>query len=99
VRLREEDFVFAGGNGKTASNRLEKDWRLIRATAGLNDFRFHDIRHSVASWLISANLNLDVVGQVLGHKKAATSLRYAHLLDAARRTAAEIIGKKVRRTP
>jgi integrase len=97
VRLHGDDFVFAGGASKTASNRFEKDWRRIRATAGLDNFRFHDIRHSVASWLISANLNLDVVGQVLGHKKAATSRRYAHLHDAVRRTAAEIIGAKVRR--
>ena len=97
VRLRDDVFVFAGGNTKTARNRFESDWRIIRATAGLNDFRFHDIRHSVASWLISANQNLDVVGQVLGHKKAQTSRRYAHLHDAARRAAAEIIGRKVRR--
>ena len=97
VKLREDDFVFSGGNSKTAANRFEKDWYLIRATAGLNDLRFHDIRHSVASWLISANLNLDVVGQVLGHKKAATSRRYAHLHDAARRQAAAIIGAKVHR--
>jgi integrase len=96
VRLREDDFVF-GGNSKTATNRFERDWQLIREWAHLDNFRFHDIRHSVASWLISANLNLDVVGQVLGHKKAATSRRYAHLHDAARRTAAEIIGAKVRR--
>ena len=95
VALREDDFVFTGGNSMTARNRLTHDWRAIRATAGLCDFRFHDIRHSVASWLISANLNLDVVGQVLGHKKAQTSRRYAHLHDAARRAAAEIIGAKV----
>ena len=70
---------------------------IIRATAGLNDFHFHDIRHSVASWLISANLNLDVIGQVLGHKKAATTRRYAHLHDAARRSAAAILNEKLGR--
>jgi hypothetical protein len=49
--------------------------------------------------LISANLNLDVVGQVSGHKKAQTSRRYTHLHTAARRGAADIVaGKLDRRT-
>ena len=95
VRLRDTDFVFPDGNERAGRSRLERDWMIIRATAGLNDFHFHDIRHSVASWLISANLNLDVIGQVLGHKKAATTRRYAHLHDAARRSAAAILNEKL----
>jgi site-specific recombinase XerD len=39
----------------------------------------HDIRHSTASALINAGVDLYTVGQVLGHKSLASTARYAHL--------------------
>ncbi|MGC2413235.1 MAG: site-specific integrase [Stellaceae bacterium] len=97
VRLRDDDHVFRGAGTKTHCNALERDWREIRAEAGLTDVRFHDLRHSVASWLIAAGLSLPVVGSVLGHAKPATTARYAHLSDAAQRQAVDIVGRMVRR--
>jgi integrase len=97
VRLRptHDDHVFRGGGDKTHCNRLEGDWREIRAAAGLQDVRFHDLRHSVASWLIAAGMSLPVVGSVLGHAKAATTQRYAHMADEPQRRAIDIVGRLV----
>jgi integrase len=95
VRLRQDAHVFRGGNSKTHANTLERDWYQFRAEAGLTDVRFHDLRHSVASWLIAAGMSLPVVGSVLGHSRAATTQRYAHLSDAAQRQAVDIIGSMV----
>jgi len=92
VRLRE-DHVFGGGGSKTHSNTLERDWYVIRAAAGLEDVRFHDLRHSFASVLAGAGLSLPVIGAMLGHSKPATTQRYAHLADAPLREAAEIVAK------
>jgi integrase len=95
VQLKRDHHVFHGGGDKTHCNRFEGDWREIRAAAGLQDCRFHDLRHSVASFLIAAGMSLPVVGSVLGHSKPQTTQRYAHLSDAAQRKAVDVVGKIV----
>jgi integrase len=99
VRLRataDPEHVFRGGGSKMASNRLERDWYEIRAAAGIEDVRFHDLRHSFASLLVGAGVSLPIIGRMLGHSKPATTNRYAHLSDGPLRAAAEIVGDKVR---
>lgn len=46
---------------------------------GIDDLRFHDLRHSAASAMINAGVPLYTVGAVLGHKAAASTKRYSHL--------------------
>jgi len=55
----------------------------------LDDVRLHDLRHSMASDLLSSGAPLAVVGKVLGHTQASTTQRYAHLADDALRIALE----------
>ena len=95
VRLRRDDFVFEDGNNKDHVSRFEYEWRQIRAAAGLEDCRFHDLRHSYASLLVGQGLSLPIIGAMLGHSKPATTARYAHLADAPLREAAAIVGKFV----
>jgi integrase len=49
--------------------------------------RIHDLRHSFASHLVSNGVSLQIVGKLLGHTQAATTMRYAHLQDEALRAA------------
>jgi integrase len=49
--------------------------------------RLHDLRHSYASHLVSNGVGLQIVGKLLGHVQASTTMRYAHLQDEALRTA------------
>jgi integrase len=94
VRLWD-DHVFAGGGTKTHTNTLERDWSQIRAAAGIEDVRFHDLRHSFASLLVSEGLSLPIIGRMLGHTRPTTTSRYAHLADQPLREAAGIVGKIV----
>jgi integrase len=62
---------------------LEYRWRLIRDVAGLVDFRWHDIRHSCASFLAQQGATLLEIGSVLGHRSPSVTARYAHLIQGA----------------
>jgi site-specific recombinase XerD len=59
------------------------DWRLwlVEActTAKVDNFRWHDLRHTFASRLVMAGVDLRSVQELLGHKSIVTTQRYAHL--------------------
>ena len=67
------------------------------SAADLPNVRFHDLRHSFASLLISDGVSLQVVGGLLGHTQAQTTFRYAHVADKAMRDAADRMGKLITR--
>jgi integrase len=95
VRL-SGDNVFRGAGTRAHASSLERDWLQIRCAAGLDGVRLHDLRHSFASILVSAGLSLPVIGGLLGHSKAATTQRYAHLFDQPLREATEIAARRLR---
>jgi len=49
----------------------------------LKNWRFHDLRHACASWLVMADVPLSKVAKILGHKELKTTQRYAHLADSS----------------
>ena len=60
---------------------LNNTWNNIRRAADLMDVRLHDLRHSFASDALMSGVPLAVVGELLGHKQARTTQRYAHLAN------------------
>lgn len=62
---------------------------------GLGHARLHDLRHSAASEMINAGVDLYTVGGVLGHKSQVSTARYAHLAQARLREAVGKIGAKI----
>jgi integrase len=79
-RQAANPYVFPGSiPGKPMDPR--KAWERLLADTGIEGFRFHDLRHSAASFLLSAGHSLDEIGRLLGHKSAQTTIRYAHLLE------------------
>ena len=50
--------------------------------AGIEDFRWHDLRHSTASYLAMGGASLAEIAEVLGHKTLQMVKRYAHLPEA-----------------
>jgi integrase len=93
-RLDGNPHVIVGGKGGAALVNLEKPWRAIRAAAGLDDVRLHDLRHAFASVAASSGLGLPIIGKILGHSQPATTARYAHLAsDPVKAAAATVAGK------
>lgn len=60
-------------------DELRKGFDRARARAGLREIRFHDLRHTYASWLVQSGAPLAAVRDLLGHSSLAVTGRYAHL--------------------
>ena len=67
---------------------LKTAWMKVAKAARLKDFRFHDLRHTFASNLVLAGVDLHTVRELLGHRDIKMTLRYAHL--APEHTAAAV---------
>lgn len=93
-RLADNPYVITGARAGAALVNLEKPWRAIRAAAGLDGVRLHDLRHAFASVAAASGLGLPIIGKMLGHTQAATTHRYAHLAsDPVKAAAAMVAGK------
>ncbi len=84
----KNQYVFCAPHGGFLQN-LQRDWYPALRKAGLEDFRFHDLRHTFASRLVMAGVDLYTVQTLLGHKSAAMVQRYAHLSPEHLRKAVE----------
>ncbi|MEG3167300.1 tyrosine-type recombinase/integrase [Sphingomonas sp. LB3N6] len=94
---RDEVFVIAGQRKGAALVNLQKPWRALRALAGLEDVRIHDLRHTYASIGAGLGMSLPLLGRLLGHTQAATTARYAHLAQDPVRAAADAISEELMR--
>jgi integrase len=69
-----ERFVFCERNWR-------KLWKAGLVSAGISEFRWHDLRHTFATWLRQEGTPLEVVQRALGHAQITTTMRYAHVAD------------------
>jgi integrase len=80
-----EDLVFG------ITDNVKHSFSSARHQAGLDDVRFHDLRHTAATRLVAAQIPLPEVGRVLGHTQANTTYRYVNAnLETVRRAAAAL---------
>lgn len=71
-------LVFPSPAGGRLGN-IKSSWEAVCEAAWLRDFRFHDLRHTFASRLVMAGVDLNTVRELLGHSDIRMTLRYAHL--------------------
>lgn len=60
---------------------IKRAWETARTEAGLPGLRLHDLRHSAASFMINAGIDLYAVGRILGHADHQSTMRYSHLAN------------------
>ncbi len=80
VRQINSDFVFPSKNLKEPID-IRTPWETAIKRAEINNFRFHDLRHSAASYLVMGGASLAEIAEILGHKTLQMVRRYAHLSD------------------
>jgi integrase len=80
---QEQGWVFCNTLGKPleAGNIIRRSFRPLLAKAGLPQIRFHDLRHTCATLLLSLGVNPKVVQERLGHSQITLTLdTYSHVL-------------------
>ncbi|WP_233863527.1 tyrosine-type recombinase/integrase [Paraburkholderia adhaesiva] len=74
----DSEYVFAGETGEPIQD-MKKSFASVLKAARIEDFRWHDMRHTFASWLVQSGVDLNVVRELLGHATLEMTQRYAHL--------------------
>lgn len=69
------------------TTNFEKRWRVALKDAGLANFRFHDLRHTFASWARQSGADIADLKEALGHSDISMTMRYAHIRPDAENTA------------
>ena len=92
-RVSGNPWVIPGRKTGARLRNLQYPWEILRARAGLDDVRIHDLRHSFASRALALGESLSMIGELLGHRRARTTARYAHLaLDSVKNSASRVAG-------
>jgi integrase len=88
--------IFTDDKGAPADKFfLAYRWRTVRDAAKLEDFRWHDLRHSCASFLAQNGASLLEIGAVLGHSSPVVTQRYAHLVSGKPVTGSAALAAKL----
>lgn len=83
--------VFPSSEEWTPLAYIRKAWTGVLDAALVKAFRFHDLRHTFASNLVMAGVDLNTVRELLGHKSITMTLRYAHLAPQHKAAAVELL--------
>jgi len=75
---------------------VKKAFAAACRRAGVPNFRFHDLRHTAASWMVQSGVPLQVVKEILGHEVITTTMRYAHMDTAAKSQAMDALASRMR---
>ncbi len=88
---KPNEWVIQGGR---IPEDKTKQFRKYADQIGLNEFTFHNLRDTYASWLVQSGINLKVIQDLLGHESIQTTLIYAHLSPDSRIAAVKILDDK-----
>ena len=95
VRISSEvHYVFASETGtKVDACNLRRGFYGALKRAGITDFRFHDLRHTFATRLAQAGIDLYKIVKLLGHKDIKMTQRYSHHCPESLRDGVEVLDR------
>ena len=72
-------YVFTNPATRDRYRNIRKSFKTACSRAGIRDFRWHDLRHTFASWAVQSGTDLYPLSRILGHSTLQMSARYGHL--------------------
>lgn len=99
IRYFKNNLVFPSQNGTMiTSSNLGRAFRFALKKAKIDDFRFHDLRHTFATRLVQAGVDLYIIQKLLGHRDPRMVQRYAHHSTESLRDGIEILERLKQKT-
>ena len=88
---RENDFVFPSTKTKEPLTNIFHSFKMACRKANIKDLRFHDLRHTAATLMVTGGIDLMTVSQILGHSDIKMTMRYAHPTPENKRRAVDVL--------
>jgi integrase len=88
---RNDVLVFPSPVTGQIMDNCDSAWEALLKDAGIQNFRWHDMRHDFASQLVMKGADLNTVRELMGHSDLKMTLRYAHLAPSIKQTAVEML--------
>lgn len=90
----ESQYIFCDKDGNRIGNVRKTFFTALRKS-GIKDFHFHDLRHTFASQLVMASVDINTVRELMGHRDLRMTLRYSHLSPSYKKRAVDILGRRM----
>jgi integrase len=95
INQATDALIFSAPHLQSKPLDIRSAWNTALRNAGISNFRFHDLRHTAASYLAMNQASLLEIGTLLGHKTIQMTKRYAHLSNAHIYSTVATLNKKL----
>lgn len=93
-KYSKSEYVFIRKGGEPIAD-IKKTFSTALKKSGIKDCTFHTLRHTFASHLVMASVDLNTVRELLGHKSLQMTMRYSHLSPNHKQRAVDVLGRRM----
>lgn len=90
----DSPYIYCDNNAHNYGD-IKKSFLTAVKKSGIINFHFHDLRHTFASHLVMAGVDLNTVRELLGHKSLEMTLRYSHLSPDHKKRAVDVLSRQM----
>ena len=88
---KDSEYVFINKQTGEPYTDIHKSFTTALEIAKIENFRFHDLRHTVATRMVEKGIPLPVVQEIMGHAKISTTMRYTHVVPKQKLEAISVL--------
>lgn len=98
IRRLDVPYIFINPSEDKPYKDVKNSFRAALRRSGINNFHFHDLRHTFASHMVMSGVDITTIKELLGHKSLTMTLRYAHLAPGHKKMAVETLDRALQET-